>query len=80
MKPRVYSMIQTDARETLLDLIDEITLALEDLQQEERRGRLNMYGEGEKTAFVQMLEFIQQRWEESDAQGLDYDIEEIFPV
>ena len=80
MKPRVYSMIQTDARETLLDLIDEITLALEDLQQEERRGRLNMYGEGEKTAFVQMLEFIQQRWEESDEQGLDYDIEEVFPV
>ena len=70
------SMIPADARETLLDLIDEITVSLEELQDSEEAGELNLYGEGAKSVYVEVLEFIQQRWEESEEHGLDFDIEE----
>lgn len=74
------SMMTADARETLLDLIDEITIALEELQESELRGKLDAYGEGTKAAYVQVLEFIRERWEESEEIGLDFNIEEQFPV
>ncbi len=74
------SMVATDAKETLLDLIDELTIALEDLQKQEIRGELDLYGEGAKAVYVQMLEFIRERWEESEANGLDFNIEERFPI
>ena len=74
------SMIPADARETLLDFIDEITVSLEELQDSEEAGELNLYGEGAKSVYVEVLEFIQQRWEESEEHGLDFDIEEKFPV
>ncbi len=74
------SMIATDAKETLLDLIDEVTIALEELQEDEVRGELNEYGEGAKAVYVQMLEFIRERWEESEEIGLDFNIEERFPI
>ncbi len=74
------SMIPAPAKETLLDLIDEITMALEDLRDGELRGEVDRYGEGAKAAFVQMLEFIQQRWDEAEEHGLDFDIEAEFPV
>ena len=73
-------MISVGARETLLDLIDEITVSLEELQKCEESGELDLYGEGAKAAFVQILEFVQQRWDEGPDQGLDFDIEEHFPV
>lgn len=73
-------MMTADARETLLDLIDEITIALEELQESELRGKLDAYGEGTKAAYVQVLEFIRERWEESEEIGLDFNIEEQFPV
>ena len=78
MKER--SMVPAGAKETLLDLIDEITASLEELQKSEEAGELDLYGEGAKAAFVQLLEFIQQRWEEGYNQGLNFDIEERFPV
>ena len=74
------SMIATDAKETLLDWIDEVTIALEELQEDEVRGELNEYGEGAKAVYVQMLEFIRERWEESEEIGLDFNIEERFPI
>ena len=74
------SMIAVGAEETLLDLIDEITLSLEELQDEEFEGRLGVYGEGSKAAYVQILEFIRERWEDSEKNGLDFDIEAKFPV
>ena len=74
------SMIAADAKETLLDLIDEVTIALEELQEDEVRGELNEYGEGPKAVYVQMLEFIRERWEESEEIGLDFNIEERFPI
>ena len=73
-------MIPAEARETLLDLIDEITSSLEELQNSEESGELDLYGEGAKAVYVELLEFIQQRWRESEEQGLDFDIEERFPV
>ena len=80
MKETIRSMIPADARETLLDLIDELTISLEDLQRREECGELDLYGVGIKTAQVQLLELIQQRWEESFEVGLDFDIEERFPI
>ena len=74
------SMIAADAKETLLDLLDEVTIALEELQEDEVRGELNEYGEGAKAVYVQMLEFIRERWEESEEIGLDFNIEERFPI
>ena len=80
MKIKSRSMIPAEARETLLDLIDEITSSLEELQNIEESGELDLYGEGAKAVYVELLEFIQQRWKESEEQGLDFDIEERFPV
>ena len=77
MKIKSRSMIPAEARETLLD---EITSSLEELQNSEESGELDLYGEGAKAVYVELLEFIQQRWKESEEQGLDFDIEERFPV
>ncbi len=74
------SMIPTDAKEALLDLVDEITISLDDLQHKEHQGELDLYGEGLKAAYVHVLEFIQQRWKDSEEAGLDFDIETLFPV
>ena len=51
-------MIPAEARETLLDLIDEITSSLEELQNSEESGELDLYGEGAKAVYVELLEFI----------------------
>ena len=64
----------------LLSIIFLLSCALEKLQKSEEAGELALYGEGAKAAFVQLLEFIQQRWEEGYNQGLNFDIEERFPV
>lgn len=74
------SMIAADSHVTLLDLIDEVTIALEELQESEIQGQLDLYGEGAKAAYVHILEFIRERWEESEDNGLDFNIEEQFPV
>ena len=74
------SMITADAHMTMLDLIDEVTIALEELQENEIQGKLDLYGEGSKAAYVHILEFIRERWEESEENGLDFNIEEQFPV
>ena len=74
------SMITADAHMTLLDLIHEVTIALEELQENEIQGKLDLYGEGSKAAYVHILEFIRERWEESEENGLDFNIEEQFPV
>ncbi len=80
MRLKMNSMVFVGAKQTLLDLIDELILTLEELQTNEEKGELNLYGEGAKAAFVQVVEFIQQRWDEGAEYGLDFDIEKQFPV
>ena len=74
------SMIAVGAEETLLDLIDEITMSLEELQDEEFEVRLGVYGEGSEAGCVEILEFIRERWEDSERNGLDFDMEAKFPI
>ena len=69
------------AEDTLLLLIDQITIALEELQGEQNAtgGPKDMFVDGAKNAYVTCLEFVKQ-WEKAEENGLDFDIEEIFPV
>ena len=70
------------AEDTLLLIIDEVTTALEELQadQNENGGNpTNQYVDGAKSAFVSCLEYLKY-WEKAEEYGLDFDIEEIFPV
>ena len=39
----------------------------------------NLFCYGEKTAYVECLEWIQQ-WENAEAYGLDFDVEARFPL
>ena len=69
------------AENTLLLLIDEITTALEELQADQNKdgGPINKYEDGAKNAYVTCLEYIKY-WEKAEENGLDFDIEEVFPV
>ncbi len=69
------------AEETLLLLMDEITTSLEELQavQNEDGRPTNKYVDGAKNAYVTCLEYLKY-WEKAEEYGLDFDIEEIFPV
>ena len=73
-------MQPANARETLLDLIDEIMCSLEEVQTLENNNTCHSFDKGRKFMLVQLLEFIQHRWEESQEVGLDFDIELFFPV
>ncbi len=69
------------AEDTLLLLMDEITTALEELQEEqdEAGGPKDKYVDGAKNAYVTCLEYLKY-WEKAEENGLDFDIEETFPV
>ena len=69
------------AEEVLLFLMDEITMSLEELQdlEDELGGPRNQFAFGQKTALVTCLEFLKS-WEKAEENGLDFDIEEVFPV
>ncbi len=67
------------AREVLLLLIDEGLYTLDDLNEIEERGSLSEFQFGIRTSTVAFMEILQM-WEESDENGLDFDIEEAFPV
>ena len=77
----VYSG-KLSAEDTLLLLMDEITTALEELQADQNKdggNPTNKYVDGAKSAYVTCLEYLKY-WEKAEEYGLDFDIEEIFPV
>lgn len=63
------------ARATLIYMIKMLTEYLEELKSTAKEG----FTYGEKTAYTECLEII-QLWEESEINGLDYEIEERFPL
>ncbi len=65
------------AEEILEEMIDLFQSYLNEIERENLRNTGFLYGE--KTAYVECLEIIQQ-WEKADKNGLDYDIEEKFPL
>ena len=69
------NFLPVDAKQTLLDLVDEVTCRLDELCELELEGELDECGEAEKAAYIIVLELIQHRWEESLENGLDYNIE-----
>ena len=71
--------IKIPAKEVLLFLIDEGLETLEQLSEIEAKGLLTPFQFGLKTATVAYLEII-QHWEECLENGLDFNIEEVFPI
>ena len=67
------------ADDVLKQMIDYITTSLEELEEEYPDGNIPERYLGMKTAYVECLELIQQ-WEKAEENGLDWDIEENFPV
>ena len=71
-------MEKLTAKETLLYLIDMLSLSLDELQRE-KRSDVDPFLYGEKTAYAECLELI-QFWEGAQAHGLDYKIEKKYPL
>ena len=63
----------------LRKLLEWIMEVLRDLKQV-RADDENQFAYGEKTAYVECLEWIQKLWEKSKKYGLDFDIEKEFPL
>ncbi len=61
-------------------LIDNAFLALEELSAVEKERPLTQFEFGLKTVHVELLETLQNLWEGAEAAGLDWDVEERFPV
>jgi len=64
-----------NAKEILVEMINTFTEYLEEIASAET----NEFLYGEKTAFVECLEIIQE-WEYSKVFGLDFDIEKKYPL
>lgn len=73
------NMEKYPAEEILTMMMDCLISNLEECEEEEQKGKLSEFAYGSKTAYVEMLELI-QRWEKAEEYGLDWDIEENFPV
>lgn len=65
------------AEEILMEMIKLFQEYLEDIQETGKDKEGFLYGE--KTAYVECLEII-QRWQKAKAYGLNYKIEERFPL
>ena len=70
-------MKKLTAQKTLNCIIDLLTYYLEQLQEVKSDGEQFKYGE--KTAYIECLELI-QLWDKADENGLDFNIEERFPL
>ncbi len=68
-----------DAERTLSVLIDRITDMLEETV-EAGQSLPDDYHMGMRAALVACLEIVQDCWEKAKTRGLDWDIEENFPV
>jgi len=64
-------MKKLTARATLIYMIKMLTECLEELKSTAKDG----FTYGEKTAYAECLEII-QLWEESESNGLDYEIDD----
>ena len=69
-----------NAEETLKLLTDFALRALDDLDKQDRNDKLTDYQRGLKSLHVEYLEQIQKNWEKAFEAGLDFDIEDAFPV
>ena len=67
--------MEKSAEEVLKFLIGHIEQCLEELCEAEE----NDFIYGEKTAYAECLEIIQE-WSEASSCGLDYDVEEKYPL
>lgn len=63
-----------NAEETLKSLTETILANLRELND------MDPFISGEKHAYVECLEIIQDTWKEARQNGLDFDIEERFPL
>ena len=63
------------AKEILIEMIVTFTEYIEEIESEKQ----DMFLYGEKTAYVECLEMIQE-WEECKTYGLDFDIEKKYPL
>ena len=63
------------ANETIMFLIDHVKGCLEEINTES-----NEFVLGEKHAYVECLEIIQDIWQNAKSKGLDFDIEKRFPL
>ena len=68
-------MCKRNAEEILKYMISTFTDYLRGLSEKEN----DEFGYGEKTAYVECLEIIQQ-WEKAKENGLDYEIEKFFSL
>ncbi len=68
-----------NAEETLVAMIDYITVCLEEIASLDEKDLASQFQRGQETALVECLELI-QRWEKASENGLDFNIEETFPV
>lgn len=59
-----------------------VTLTKEYLQElsEIKSDSKNQFAYGEKTAYAEILEIIKSLWEDAEKNGLDFEIEKVFPL
>lgn len=74
-KKRGYGLMRRNAKETLGFLKEMLESNLAELNYSEN----NEFVYGEKTAYVECLEIIQQ-WDKSKKLGLTYNIQKRFPL
>ena len=71
-------MQKKTANELLIFLISILTAYLEELASSSASDK-NQFCYGEKTAYIECLEWL-QKWEFAEANGLDFDVENRFPL
>ena len=71
-------MEELTARETLIDLIEILLINLEELKEAKAEDK-DLFAYGEKTAYVECLEIVQQ-WMEAVEHGLDFEVEKRYKL
>ena len=71
----VKELDMKSAKEILIEMIYTFKEYIEEIENEKQ----DLFLYGEKTAYVECLEIIQE-WEESKNFGLDFDIEKKYPL
>ena len=71
-------MVELTARETLIDLIETLLINLEELKEAKAEDK-DLFAYGEKTAYVECLEIVQQ-WMEAVEHGLDFEVEKRYKL
>ena len=71
-------MEELTARETLIDLIEILLINLEELKEAKAEDK-DRFAYGEKTAYVECLEIVQQ-WMEAVEHGLDFEVEKRYKL